>query len=250
MPVQKRNYHWRSKQIGFSRSDEAAFSRALRNVFDRVIIVDTTKIRGVLFGKATVPTPADLETHTFDRSYNLRPEAWVVDEDWDCDLLLTRQGRAIIQSRNRNPTSLNAHIILGRSYHSFNDENGKLAYPVPTLQVGDVSVGFTARHPDARKFVNSVWRALRMVSTNKLRTMAYQELYGGPRDVEPNTWVGFDALRWANLEPERTACGPLKARESWRFPDNSPLYEGLPIASPEWDRENDRLPKIVYNELV
>ena len=95
------------------------------------------------------------------------------------------------------------------------------AFALPTLEPGRLDVSADAADPDAPAFVRTVWRALRRVATNRLKSgldsgpLALAACRGG------GLWAGHHALERCRAAPRRLIAGAWGPCDDWTAPDTA-----------------------------
>ncbi len=190
---------FRSRNIAFTREDEAAYCALLREAFPDVRYLDRPKgghdgpePPEIGFYTRLVDCPASITDVIFDVGW--RP-AW------------RKQGKYQTWSATNYPYP-NAYIIRSGSIYPRSEKSGIRGVEgpsPPSLDDGDIHFRCRPACPGDFKLAAKALRLIGKVATNKRQVHLYYPSLEviGCREKGSELWIGHDAIRWLREDPER-----------------------------------------------
>jgi hypothetical protein len=190
---------WRRRSLIFSDEDVAAFVEALRTKYPRIRFVMQEYWRVQDRGTTALPTVLAIpyrETLTSPGNFKetLR-RAWLEAEGWQARWSApNRRGYRFIENEPRLSFTWMAPCMRWGSWF---DEKGR-----SKLDLGEITAQYVEGDKEHIGFINSVWRIIAGLSTNKT-PWCYHELATG-RILGPfvasEIWIGHEALKWVRQD--------------------------------------------------
>lgn len=101
------------------------------------------------------------------------------------------------------------------------------AFDLPSLSERSMSIHVDGESDEDRGFIRSVWRIVRGLSTDRLKSAYDRDVTVNRRDVRPlRLRAGFAALEWCRAGPRRAIAGGSLPCDDWQ-PPRTPAYRDL-----------------------
>jgi len=195
--------------------DDAMFSMALQDAFPQVIFM--AEYVGV--SSPDDPLPQSIPECGGEIVCVYFPEHELTPEFTP---LPYRKGRWKIKS----PPSFELRYIRSNWFWG-QAGGGRWAFSPPTLNETQMSIRHDKSDKEQRQTVNKIWKTLRTVTTNKLKTGRRKDEFvsasgsfgsAGPR-------AGFHAIDWCRQAPDRMLDGLYMPCDDWEWPDDPYVQE-------------------------
>ena len=105
-------------------------------------------------------------------------------------------------------------------------EEPKWAYSLPTPTWGDFIIEYDRQDDSDRAFVRDVWRIMRRITTNRLKSELPHLGVVYCADSRGREWVGHHVLEWCGQVYDRMIDGRLRPIDGWTPPD-TPWHRDL-----------------------
>jgi|GEM_PF-1072423 len=197
--------------------DDAMFSFALKDIFPRVVfhgeLIDRDSTVGV--SRETIPECPGYSVRIF-----------FPKEGWEPELEPSRSHNAP-QIVTNLPEPLLTHR---RATWFWGHPGGSMknwAFSLPTMNFSQLNILYDKEIEDHKKIIKLVWKALRSISTNKIKAGIQKNDFVRTSEVKGSggPWAGFHALDWCRREPNRMLGGTYRTCDDWEWPDDPYIQE-------------------------
>lgn len=205
---------WRKVTV-FTDLDDAMLSLALRDAWPGVRFVDDTAESGgdmLAFRPSIAACRRSLVSIRF------------AEEGWRPVFGADRHGTG---RRLLNPPRHTLFYQRSAWFHGQPGGRQAWAFDLPSLSEGSMSIHIDGESEEDRGFVRSVWRIVRGLSTDRLKSAYDRDVTVNRRDVRPlRLRAGFAALEWCRAGPRRAIAGGSLPCDDWQ-PPRTPAYADL-----------------------
>ncbi len=200
----------KSRHLVMDDMDDAMFSLALRDVFPTALFLP---------GGRPATEPRLHPCRSIPECDGTAILILVPEPGWQAKFRPNGQSRQWYVMENPPPL----HLLYSRTtWFRGGPGRPRWAFDLPAPEFGTINTNYDRGDAAQRRFVNTVWRVLARLTTNRLKAGIDADRFVRQTDVRGQmVWVGHHVLEWCAGAPKRMIGGNRRPCDDWEPPETS-----------------------------